>query len=1200
MTSGSSTGGEKSHPRTASLLDGPRVGRQLLTFCLLFSALLLAGGSACAHAQSSYGTVVGAVTDATGADVLGATVTLKNDGTENAQSTLTGEGGTYSFFNLAPGSYTLTVSQPGFKSSQRGEVDVQIGGFTRVDFSLQVGDVKQTMTVTGAAVDLHTDSATLDGVIEGQQVVEAPLNGRNVNNLLDFVPGVVPGGGTQGSTMANGGSGNFKAGGQTQAIAYGNYQIGGAFSGQSLFFIDGVGSNIAENNVNALVLTQDAVQEFRVSTSNVSAEFGGYGGGVVQISSKSGSNSFHGNAYEYLRNTALEANDWFSNHDQLGRSPLHQNQFGINLGGPIKKNRLFFFSSWEHESLLSASPISATAPTTAELNGDFSGDPQIIYDPQTGQPFPGNRIPAGRINATAQMLLRLETPDESQVVQKPYTTNFYAAAPIRGYQDQFNVRADGNAGKTDTLFARYTFWNPHNEPSDPFGRGTGSGPTGNRTQEGVLGDTHIFNATTIAELRLSYLENYNFQIPLSYGFDMASIGPQFGVIQAESQNQEGLLPGLGIQGYNIGAELSQLYWNNDAWTINGSLTRIVGRHSLKAGGNWRQVLWESYGNSQGLGINASPLYTAASATDTKDGNALASFLLNRPSGAGIQSNGTWHAFLHNYSAFVSDTFQASSKLTLTAGLHWEQPGSYSEERNLDSILQPNAAVSVGGLSSIVNPVSGVAAPLTGRLVFVKSAEYLSRREEALHRKLFSPRVGVAYRFDPRSVVRSGYGISFFPAEMTADSPGSSPINQAYTGVTNPGPGSPLIATVDDPLPNGVNLPTGRTQAGLDAALGQGIIGRIPVQAYGYSQQWNLAVERALDKNSTATLAYAGAKGTHLILSLTYTGTGLNLNQLPDGYDSLGYQIDATCQCPVLLKQVPNPFYGVLPAGTLMGASTVAEGYLLLPHPQYPGGLSQAVPRDGDSTYHALQATYIRHFAHAGVVQAAYTWSKLLSNTENTSAFQDGQGGVGVVQDYYNLKAEKAISEGDIAGNLVVNFGLDLPFGAGERYLSHLPRMANAALGGWRVNGIVKARSGVPIALAAASNGLSQFGAGVIRPDFMPGCRKEGTGSAHSAARANAWFNTACFSQPGNFSFGNEPRVDPDLKTEGAANFDLAVNKSFQVTEWVRIKFTTEVFNLFNHPQFAEPEFNLSSPGFGQVSNQVNLPRTIQLALRISL
>jgi hypothetical protein len=1162
-------------------------------FLLLLSAFLFCAlGAVSVQAQTNYGTIVGTVTDSSGASLANATVTVTNNGTAATQTTTTGASGTYNFINLNPGSYSVTVTDTGFSTSTNNAIDVKIGGSTRVNVALTVGNVATSVTVNASQNDLQTDSASLSGVIEGQQVTESPLNGRNVMNLLDFVPGVTPGGGTQGSTMTNGGSGNFQGGNQTQAIAYGNYQIGGGFSGQSLFFIDGVGSNVPENNVNTLVPTQDAVQEFRVSTNNVSAEFGGFGGGVVQISTKSGTNQFHGNAYEYFRNTVLDANDWFSNHDGLAKPPLHQNQYGVNVGGPIWKNKAFFFFSWEHESLISGSVYSSVVPTSNELAGNFSGDPTIIYDPTTGQPFPNNTIPTNRIDPTALKIVSLETPNESRVIQTPLTTNFFATAPVEGYQDQYNARVDLAPTAADSLFIRYSFWNPHNGPSDPTGTMTGAGRTGNSTQEAVVGDNHVFNATTIGDLRLSYLENYNFQYPLSEGFAMSSLGSAFGTIQSQSVGQEGLLPGLGIQNYGIGAELSQLYWNNTVYAIAGSVTKILGRHTVKAGGIGRQVEWTNYGNSQGLGINANQFFTAKTATDSTTGNGLASFLLGIPSSTGISEVGTWRAFLHNYGFYVTDTFQATPKLTINAGLRWEQPGSYSEVNNLDSILQPNAAVTIGGVSAITNPVTGQAVPLTGQLAFVDSPQYSSRREENLHWDLFSPRLGVAYRLDPKTVVRSGYGISFFPAEITADSPSASPINSAGTSSTNT-VGAPLVVTVSNPLPQGVNDPTGRTQAGLNTTLGQGISGRIPNQAYGYAGQWNLDVERAIDDKTTITVAYAGAKGTHLVLSQGYTGTGYNLNELPDQYHSLGAGSATT---PGLLYQVANPLAGKLAPGTVLDAPTVAEGYLLQPHPQYTG-VTQTVPRLGDSTYNALQVTGTRHFAHGGILQGAYTWSKLLSNTDNTSSFQDGQGGLGVVQDYNNLKAEKSVSLQDLANNLVINYGLDLPVGRNEAYLSSINGVTNAIVGGWRVNGITTLHSGLPIGLLAQGNTLSQFGAGNIRPNYTEGCPRGFSAPAHS--RNLEWFNTACFTQPDTVAFGTESRVDPQLKTEGLVNFDFSANKFFNITEQLKLKFSGEIFNLFNHSEFAAPGSTLGSGNFGQVQAQANIPRTVQFALRLS-
>lgn len=1162
--------------------------RRRAGFAILLALCLLGALTARrVEAQMSYGSLVGTVTDTTGAIISGANVEVKNTATGISHSAMTGAQGSYSFVNLIPGDYSVTVTKQGFQSTTKRGIDVQIGGTVRANLALSVGNVSQTVTVTASQAALQTESASLGGVVEGRQIQEAPLNGRNVNNLLDFIPGVVPGGGTQGSTMANGGSGNFQAGGQTQVIAYNNYQIGGGFSGQSIFYIDGMKQNIAENNVNPLVPTQDAVQEFRVSTNNVSAEFGGFNGGVVQISTKSGTNHFHGNVYEYFRNTALDANDWFSNHEGLGKSPLHQNQYGANVGGPILRNKAFFFFSWEHESLISASPINATVPTTAELNGDFSNDPQIIYNPETGKPFVGNIIPQNMIDATALKILQLETPNESRVRQTPFTTNFYASAPIEGYQNQFNARVDLAPDPNDSLFVRYTFWNPHNGPSDPFGTMTGAGRTGNTTQEAEIGENHIFNANTIADLHLSYIENYNFQYPLSDGYDMASISPQYGIIEKESKNQEGLLPGLGIQGYGIGAELSQLYWNNNVWGINGSLTKIEGRNTIKMGGEWRQLLWENYGNSQGLTMGASPYYTAANASDSKDGNALASFLLGIPSGASINSVGTWHAFMHTYALYVTDTWQATNKLTVNAGLRWSQPGAYSEENNLDSVLQPDAAVSIGGINSIINPLTGNSVPLTGRLAFVDSSDYHSRREEALHWDLFAPRLGLAYGVTPTTVVRAGYGVSYLPAQITADSPGASPINSANTVVNNT-VGQKLLATVANPLPNGINLPSGRTQSGLDIALGQYVNGRIPHQPYSYVQQWNLAIQHAIDSQSTITVAYAGSRGTHLVISQGFTGSTYNLNQLPDQYDSLG---------SALLKQVTNPFYGKLPAGTTFGAPTIAQGYLLLPHPQY-AGMNQVVPRKGDSTYNALQVSYLRHFRNEGIVRVAYTWGKLLSDTDNTSSFQDGQGGLGVIQDFNNLKAEKSLSMQDVANNLVVSYGIDLPFGRGQNFLSGVNRGINAVIGGWRVDGITIFRSGLPLTLQAAGNNLNQFGSGAIRPNYVAGCDRRMHGSRHSSARADEWFNTACFTQPGPYAFGNENRVDPVLRADPEANWDMSFNKYFDLPKNVKFKFGTEFFDIFNHPQFALPNMSLSSPGFGQVGHQSNLPRTVQFEGRI--
>ena len=578
-----------------------------------------------------------------------------------------------------------------------------------------------------------------------------------------------------------------------------------------------------------------------------------------------------------------------------------------------------------------------------------------------------------------------------------------------------------------------------------------------------------------------------------------------------------------------------------------------------------------------------------------------SFWALHPARASVEV-GTAHSFLHSYGFYAVDTWQLSNKLTLNLGIRWEQPGSYSEVNNLDTVLLPNLATN---LPSFTNPVTGTASPTVGGLALVASQQYSQRREEQLHWKLFSPREGFDYRLDSKTVVRGGYGIAFLPAEFTADGPGSSPINSAGTGLSNtPGVTYAGEPTVANPLPNGINQPSGRNPAALTQLLGQGIGSRVPNQPYGYVQQFNFGAERSIDSKTTLAIAYAGSKGTHLVLSQGYTGTGLNIDQLPDQYDSLGGSPGSNTG---LFTNVPNPYAGMFSSGGVLNQPTIFEGYLLKPFPQYTG-VNETVPRLGASTYNALQVQFTRHFAHGGLIQAAYTYSKLLSNTDNTSSFQDGQGGQGVVQDNTNLHLEKSLSLQDSPQNLVVNYGLDLPFGKGEKYLNGANPALNALVGGWRLTGITTLRSGLPVAFFSGElNYLGYFGAGPIRPNVVAGCKKTLGGSQQS--RLDGWFNTTpsmdnldqkgCFYAPGPTSFGNESRVDSTIRTSGVANWDLSANKIFPVLDGVTGKFTVEAYNLFNRTQFTAPDSTLSDSTFGYVTGQKNLSRVLQIALRFT-
>lgn len=1170
--------------RPASQLVRPAICKGLLLGAV-FAPVALSGVGA--FAQNNYGSVVGAAFDNSGAVVPNVTVTLTSKDTGTTLTSVTNGAGAYTFPNLVPGRYQLRFTSSGFQTYVQDGVDVQIGGTARVDAKLAVGSQGEVISVSAAPPALQTESATLGGVVEAAQVLQTPLSGRNVNNLLALVPGVVAGGGTSGSPIAN------QAGGLlTNPIAYGNYQIGGGFSGQSAFFVDGVQSNVPENNVNTLIPTQDAVQEFRVSTSAVSAEYGNFAGGVVNIATKSGTNSFHGTAYEYFRNTVLDANDWFSNHNRIPRIPLHQNQFGGNLGGPIVRDKTFFFFGYEKEIFRSQRTIIDTIPTTAELNGDFSQLSKGIYDRQTpGSPqFSCNGVPnvicANRIDPTAQRILKAiyPTPTNSAL-----TTNYIVTAPVSGNQDQYNARIDQHFGSKNTLFARYTFWNPSSGPSDAFRNGTGIRGTTSDVQEGALGDTHVIDAHTVADVRLSYLRYHQTQQSMTYGYNIAPFGPAYAALQ--TQFGGGVLPAVTLPGFTSVGNLF-LDWLDNVYSITGSIDKQIGRHELKFGGNVRQVTWITRppANSA-VSFGSIPDFTANQGI-AGSGNSIASFLLGVPSTTSNSQASTTHSFFHNFGLFINDTFQVSPKMTIVAGLRYEQPGALSEKNDLNAVILPTAPNSLG---TIFNPALNAQQQLLGSLALVNGSVYHSRRPENLHWLLFDPRFGFTYRPLPTLVFRGGFGISHLATTLSQNGPVTSPINASTTSLSNV-VGSTPSTTVANPFPSGIILPTGRNEAALSNFLGQTITGEVPQQPYTYVQQFNLAIEKAIGNNLTVSVAYSGSTGRHLLLAGEYTWSSRNLNQLPDQYLSLG---------SALLNPVANPFFGQIKSGPLSGP-TVLRGYLLKPFPQYQY-VSQENPAQGTSSYNGLQSSVNYRFKSGGYISLAHTWSKLLSNTDSVASFLDSNGGgFGVVQDNNNLAAEYALSLQDFPQNLQISYGLNLPFGQGARYLHDSGPIVSRLVSGWRVNGITSIRSGGPLAFLTSPNALSTFfgagtqyanGLGVIRPNVVAGCNR---GSAHTQMNGGVrWFNTACFTAPGQFSFGNESRTDSQLRSDGIKNFDLSATKATTIHENVRVEFSGELFNLFNRKQFSSPDGNLADGTFGLVTSQLNTPRLAQLALRVA-
>lgn len=1153
--------------------------------------LLLASLTFTAWAQDA-ATIHGLVTDPSGAVVGGATVTASSLDNRAVRSTLTNASGLYAIPQLPPGQYELRAERAGFQTVVRNNVNLTTGETANIDFALQLGAANVTVNVAADTQLLDTAGSSLSTVVQGRQIEQMPLNGRNVLNLVTLVPGVIPQGSSQGSPVGNQNGGAF-----SQPGGIGNYQIGGGFAGQSVIYIDGAPDNmLLQNNYVSLDPSQDSIQEFRVETNNVSARFGGFNGGVINMTTHSGSNQFHGTVYEFIRNKVLNGNNFFNNRNHIPRPAFTQNQYGASVGGPIVKNKAFAFINWENFSLREGEPLVLTVPTQLMREGNFSEQPNPIYDPCGGTvaaggqgcpaytgprtPFPGKQIPLTRFDPTAAIMLNFFPPPNLP----GYVNNYAINSTIGGNYTQATGRVDGNLTENQRLFARYTWWHLNNPPNDPFHNGTGDPAQNNRSQQAVLGYTYAINPTTVLDVRLSWLY-LHYYLTDQEGIDEAQFGPAWAALGQQMEFH--ILPEPNITGgYTNSTILASRNFqehNFEDSTAFASITHIIGRHNVEFGGEFRTgkrfpALNVFNGSGQFFFNNGLTAETLAAQGST--GYGLASFVLGYAGSGSIGENQPVDHLLTAQGYYLLDNYQLSKKLQLNLGLRWDSPGAIRERNNLDSVFLPGLADPLG---SFVNPIRGTQQQLVGQVVLVDSPQYPSRYERKQDAGLFSPRMGFAYALNPTRVVRGGYGISFTRTIGTDVGPRLSPINQATTTmVTSLNGGVTPANTLSDPFPDTtLNKPAGRNQAALSRLTeGLGFNQMVPFQPWSYAQSWNLSLQQEFSRSSVFTLSYAGSAGIHLSRN-----GGYNLNQLPDQYDSLGSQ---------LLTATANPI-----AGRVTGAlnnPTVPLGQLLVPFPQFQG-IAAAQTFAGQSNYHALQSSFQQRLGAGGTFLASYTWSKFIDNVDSlSSGFLDPQ--IGVSQDYTDLKADRSESSFGAPHRFVGSYVVDLPVGRGKRFLQSPGAVTDKLVSGWQVNGITTFQQGYPVPIIAQGTVLqSSFYAGAPRPNIVPGCAK-GIGGAQQAKLAR-WFNTSCFTQPSGYGFGNEPRTDSQVRDSGIDNYDFALMKTTPLfTERVRFQFTTEVFNLFNRVQFGPPGAQLGTGSFGVVSSQYNQPRLIQFAGRI--
>jgi len=1180
----------------------------IIRLTLLNLLLLFGGFGLIAHAQQFTGALQGMVQDSNGAVVAGAEVTITNQNTNVTINMATGGNGHYIAPQLPPGVYKVTVKKSGFKTSTIADIKIDVQQIRAADVTLDVGQTNETVSVSASGTTaLETTSSTIAQTIENKRIVDLPLNGRNPFALATLSPGVIPGGGA-------------------------SPWISGGRNATSEVSIDGVSNVGPENNSSILNLiytpSVDSVQEFSVQTNSVSAEFGRLGGGVINVITKSGTNGLHLTAYEFLRNSVLDANNFFSN--RAGRRPdgsqiaprgaFQRNQFGGNVGGPVYipklydgRNRTFYFFAMEAQTQRSAAVSTATVPIDEWRRGDFSnlktagGQPIIIYDPLTTRanpnfdpskpagatnpqfvrdPFPNNKIPDARISPIARNLMKYwPQPNQAPTNVNTQVNNFIASGKAVNDNQRLDLRIDHAIKDNWRLSSRFSTSSSESAPFNGFGNpGTsiGDGPSVGRVYSFTHDQTYTFNPTLLLNVRYGFGRTRTDRLPFSAGFDIAQLGFP-GYVKNAAALQALEFPRIDINGVSsLGqATFTDLIIIPMNHQFNTSATKTTSRHIFKWGMDYRKLMINFLQLGQPSGqysfdtrwTQLDPNNSSATA-----GFGLASMLLGIPSGGSMSHDPTPASASSYWAWYFQDDWKLTPRLTVNLGLRYELDVPRTERYDRLAFFKLDQASPLAGKVP-ANPFFD-GSKLVGAMNFTTSD---NRRQTPTDKNNWGPRIGLAYHLGNKTVIRSAYGIYYAPSALQAAGHTGTAGMDGFSSTTNfvtSLDGRIPTTFIDNPFPNGFNFPTGRALGG-STFLGQGISASLFLDdASPYMQQWNLNAQRELPGDILFEAAYIGSKGTRLIDG---EGGGVTLNQLPKSFFAQGASLQTL---------VANPFVGLIPYPTsTLAAAQVQRGQLLRPYPQYTGLGSFRKPQ-GNSIYHALTLRADKRFSKSLSLLVAYTKGKLIDDVSQTVTFL---GPAGNKQDAYNRRAERSISTQDVAQRLVVGYVYELPFGKGKALFGNAPAIANMIIGGWQVNGITTFSSGTPLIITQSQNNAGIFSPGQ-RPNWTgQSARLEG-GSTND--RINKWFDTSQFSAAPSFSFGSTPRTMPDVRNPGIKNWDLSFFKNNTFKEKYNVQFRVEMFNAFNTTQFGGPGATVGNSNFGVIGGTAIGPRQIQLALKL--
>ena len=1125
-------------------------------------------------AQEFRATLAGRVTDPTGAVVAGARIEARAPSTGAVSSTTSAADGHYQIPFLTPGEYVLTAEKEGFRRSVRDGVRLLVAERASVDFTLSVGEITQSVTVTAETGLVETETADRGLVIESKRVLNTPLQGRNIFAQAWSAPGVIV---TAQVTRLR----PFDIAGSS-SIA-----ISGGRPSANEVLIDGT-TNLSRNGSVAFVPSAEAVAEFRVQTTAYDAQYGWTTGGSINIITKGGSNQFHGSAFEFLQNTHLNANTFNSNRTGTARQSSHINTFGGDVGGPVLKNKLFFYFAYENIRQVIPDPFATSVPSALQKQGDFSQTyyardaagnllAQTIYDPfsTTDGPggalvrtaFPGNRIPAARQNAIARNVLALIPP--GNVAGNPVTglNNLVSSGSTRKFTDffpEYNGRGDYNLSDRTRLFIRYS----RNALAEERGfrysttsavnlaETSGNTPFKRENHSATVSATRALNPTTVVDVRLG-LARFLAQSgsTIGAGQDLAALG--FSPLFAGQGVR--WFPRFSWSSYEgAGSTPSQ----NDPITQNTSggvqVAKTVGQHNLKTGlGFVMQRVYQKIPGFWAGNFSFDQGFTGRDAlrTEPGSGNGLASFLLGTASSGFLDVN-SWPARQQRgWSLYVQDDIRVTPKLKINAGLRWDYQGPVTDRFN---------ALTRGFDRTSASPLRAPGVDLKGGLLYA-GAGGLDRGIFDKDWNNFGPRFGAAYQLSGKTVLRGGYGLIY---AQTFDDPGNAPgYSQRTAMVTSIRTGIPQN-TLTNPFPDGILQPVGN-RLGLATFLGQGYNVSDPGRVVPWTHQFSFEIQRELPGQFLVTAAYVGSRGRGFSVSK-------GINEIPREAFALG--------ATELSRNVANPLAGLIP-GTALNGATVQRQQLLRPFIHFLG-IGELNRSEGRSKYDSFQLLVYKRLSHGLNFSVSYTNSKTIEQPLYSNA-QDAQ-------------LETVIAAWDIPQSLQINGLYELPFGKGKAAGASAPPAVQRLIGGWEVSGIARLQAGMPI-------------------NFPGNATPTGRDPRLAERTLDRWFNTCTVLPNGTTRgclSGEQPvwSVRPafvlqtwssrlaSVRRPAIPNLDVSIIKNNRIGERFNLIFRTDFLNATNTPQFfSGPVVDVNSGNFGRIAgamDQSNLPRFIQVSLKL--